>query len=65
MTDPKKHHLLQRFYLSGFCSPEVHKREDHERYRSRCRVWVHDKEASGGDCIRQRGVKNLSVERHY
>ena len=28
-------------------------------------MWVHDKEASGEDCIRQRGAKNLSVERHY
>jgi len=66
LTVPKKHHLLPRFYLSGFCNPEIHKGEDHERDRSRCRVWVHDKEASAEqDAVRERGVKNLSVERHY
>lgn len=65
LSEPKNHHVLPRFYLSGFCKPEVHQKENHERDRSRCRVWVHDKEASEESCIRQRGVKNLSVERHY
>ena len=64
--EPKNHHLLPRFYLSGFCNPNIHKAENHERDRSRCRVWVHDKEADEGQTpIRQRGVKNLSVKRHY
>lgn len=62
MRAPKSQHTLPRFYLSGFCDPEIHKREDHEHYRSRCRVWVHDKEQ---DCIRQRGVKKLTAENHY
>lgn len=62
MSAPKNQHLLPRFYLSGFCNPEVHRREGHERDKSRCRVWTHDKEQGR---IRERGVKNLSVERHY
>jgi hypothetical protein len=62
LGEPKSHHLLPRFYLSGFCAPEIHERENHERDRSRCRVWVHDKEQGR---IRERGVKNLSTETHY
>lgn len=62
MTDPKNHHLLPRFYLSGFCHKETHLKENHDSDKSRCRVWVHDKKQSK---VRQRGVKNLSVERHY
>src|SRR5215210_7559007 len=62
MTDPKDHHLLPRFYLSGFCHKEIHAKENHDSDKSRCRVWVHDERRSE---IRQRGVKNLSVERHY
>lgn len=62
MNQPKKHHLLPQFYLRGFCNPEVHAREDHDREPSRCAVWVHDKQE---DLVRQRGAKNLSVESHY
>jgi hypothetical protein len=62
MSEPKNHHLLPRFYLSGFCNKVIHAREEHDRDRSRCRVWVHDRERGQ---IRERGVKKLSVERHY
>lgn len=62
MSDPKDHHLLPGFYLRGFCNPEVHGREKHERDRSRCWVWVYDKEQGRP---RKRGVTTLSVERHY
>lgn len=62
MISPKNQHTLPRFYLSGFCDREVHVREDHEHDRSRCRVWVHDKEQ---DRVRVRGVKNLTTENHY
>lgn len=62
MSEPKNHHLLPGFYLRGFCNPEVHEREEHERDRSRCWVWAYDKERGRP---RRRGVKTLSVERHY
>lgn len=62
MSSPKSQHTLPRFYLSGFCDREIHVRENHERDRSRCRVWVHDKEQ---DCVRQRGVKKLTTETHF
>lgn len=62
MNGPKKHHTLPRFYLSGFCDRELHRRENHERDRSRCRVWVHDKEQGR---VRERGVKNLTAETHF
>lgn len=62
MTSPKSQHTLPRFYLSGFCDREIHRREDHERDRSRCRVRVHDKDQ---DRLRVRGVKKLTTESHY
>ncbi len=62
MNSQKSHHTLPRFYLSGFCDREIHSLEDHERDRSRCRVWVHDKEQGR---VRQRGVKKLTAATHF
>lgn len=62
MSEPKNHHLLPKFYLSGFRHKELHASEDHSSDKSRWFVWVYDKEQGR---IRRAGVKNLSTERHY
>lgn len=64
MSEPKNHHLLPRFYLSGFCDPKGRTSESHERKggKAQCCVWVHDRQQ---DCIEERTVKKLTVRRHY
>jgi len=62
LSAPKRQHTLPRFYLSGFCNREAHITEGHERDRSRCRVWVHDKREG---LFKERGVKNLTTKSHY
>jgi Protein of unknown function (DUF4238) len=62
MTVPKRHHLLPEFYLRGFCNQALHEAEDHKSNPSRCRVWIYDRTQ---DQYRERGVKNVAVERHF
>ncbi|QIN78290.1 DUF4238 domain-containing protein [Rubrobacter marinus] len=60
MSEPKNHHLLPRFYLSGFCDPEDQRSKG--RSRDQCRLWVHDWQQG---CIEERTIKKLTVRRHY
>ncbi len=62
MTVPKNHHLLPEFYLRGFCNQILHEAEDHKSNASRCRVWIYDRTQ---DQWRERGVKNVAVEKHF
>ena len=64
LSEPKNHHLLPRFYLSGFCDSQSRSRESYKRQggRPQCRVWVHDRQQG---CIEERSVKTLTVRRHY
>lgn len=62
MSAAKDHHLLPAFYLRGFCNKELHEEEGHDKEPSRCRVWIHDLTTNG---LRERGVKNVAVERHF
>lgn len=56
--------MLPRLYLNGFCAPAIHCREKHDEdnKRSRCRVWVHDRQIEE---VKERGTKNLSTYRHF
>lgn len=48
--------------MRGFCNQELHEAEDHKSNPSRCRVWIYDRTR---DQYRERGVKNVAVERHF
>ena len=62
MPVPKNHHLLPEFTEAAQVDQELHEAEDHKSNPSRCRVWIYDRTRNQ---YRERGVKNVAVERHF